>query len=186
MKKGWMLFILAVLFFCNMSSAQDKFYTKSGRIRFTASTALENVDATNREITCVLDAKTGRVQFSVLMKGFEFQKALMQEHFNENYVESEKFPKALFDGSLAEPGSVNYSKDGEYPATVNGNLTIHGITKQVNIPGTIIIKDGKPELQAKFSLLIADYNISIPGIVRDKISKTVSVIVNCSLQPLKR
>ena len=109
--------------------AQDKYFTKSGNIQFSSKGVIETIEATHRSVTCVLDSKTGDIQFAVLMKGFEFRKALMQEHFNENYVESDKYPKAEFRGQITNNSEINYAKDGTYTVHIKGKLTLHGKTR---------------------------------------------------------
>lgn len=165
--------------------AQDKFFTKSGRINFVSKAPVENINGNHKSVTCVLDTKTGNVQFAVLMKGFEFEKALMQEHFNENYVESHKFPKAEFKGQVVNNSEVNYSKEGTYQAKVKGTLTMHGEPKEVETTGSIVVKSGKLQAGADFTILLSDFKIEIPKLVKDNISNTVKVIVDCSLEPLK-
>jgi uncharacterized protein YdeI (BOF family) len=166
--------------------AQDKYFTKSGKILFKCTkSALEKIEATNKGTTCVLDSKNGNMQFAVLMKGFEFERALMQEHFNENYVESHKFPKAEFKGQLSNNNEINYTKDGNYPAKVKGLLTIKGISKAVETTGSVTVKGGKITAIADFIILLSDYSISIPSLVSDKISNTVNINVECNLEPLK-
>jgi polyisoprenoid-binding protein YceI len=169
------------------SSHGQKYFTKIGKINFDATTASspERVEGVNRTVTCVVDSKTGNIQFAVLMKGFEFEKALMEEHFNENYVESDKFPKAEFKGTIDNNDQVNYTKDGTYSVKVKGKLTIHGETKDVEAPGKLIIQNGKVSANAEFNVLLDDYKISIPGIVADKVSKAAKITVSCSLEPLK-
>lgn len=169
----------------NCVQAQDKYFTKSGKIIFYSKASVENIEATNKTVTCVLDTKTGNLQFALLMKAFEFDKALMQEHFNENYVESHKFPKAEFKGVLANNNEVDYSKDGSYNVKVKGKLTIHGETKDVETKGTIVVKGGKIKADAVFVVALADYQISIPSVVKDNVSKTVSITVDCTLDALK-
>lgn len=165
--------------------AQDKFYTKSGRINFKCSKSpLEKIEAINKSGTCVLDTKSGRLQFLVMMKAFEFEKALMQEHFNENYVESHKFPKADFKGEIINNGEIDYTKDGEYKARVKGQLQIHGQTREVETMGKIIVKNGRIITNALFNILLSDYKINIPSLVSDKISNNINIIVDCSLEPL--
>ena len=164
--------------------AQGKFYTKSGRISFFSSTSIENIEAVNRNVVTLLDSQTGSLQFAVLMKGFEFKKALMQEHFNDKYVESGKFPKAEFKGQITNPTEIKYTVNGTYSAKVKGKLTIHGETKDIETSGTVTVKDGKVILNAVFNVLVADYKISIPKLYRDNISKTIRVSVDCSLSPL--
>lgn len=165
--------------------AQDKFYTKTGRISFFSSATMEDIDAHNKSAIVLLNTKTGDLQFSVLMKGFEFKKALMQEHFNKNYVESDKFPKAEFKGQVTNNASVNYAVNGTYNVTVKGKLTIHGVAKDVDVPGSITVKDGKVTASSVFNVLVADYKITIPRIYRDNIAKSIKVTVDCPLEPVK-
>ena len=185
--KTILLFLSIILAFAT-ASAQDKYYTKTGKIRFDATSpkSPENVDAINKSVICVLDTKTGNLQFSVLMKGFEFERALMQEHFNENYVESNKFPKAEFKGAITNNNAVNYAKDGVYPVKVSGQLTMHGETKAIETSGTVTIKNGKINALAEFAVLLADYKITIPQLVADKVAKTATIKVDCMLDVLKQ
>jgi hypothetical protein len=184
MKKLFSSAIL-LLFALSSVSAQDKYFTKSGKIFFKCTkSSIEKIEATNKSTTCVLDSKTGNMQFAVLMKGFEFERALMQEHFNENYVESEKFPRGEFKGQVTNNSEINYAKDGTYPLKVKGTLTMHGVTKDVETTGTLVIKQGKLTTNAVFNILLSDYNISIPSVVSDKISNTVNIAVDCLLEPL--
>lgn len=181
-----LLGIVAAMVFMTGLSAQ-KYYTKNGTINFdvTAASSPEKVEAVNRMVTCVMDTKTGNIQFSVLMKGFEFERALMEEHFNENYVESHRFPKAEFKGMINENDKVNYMKDGTYPVKVNGKLVIHGETKEVEADGRLVVQSGRVNAHADFILSLSDFKISIPGLVADKVSKTAKVSVACSLEPLR-
>lgn len=185
MKNG-ILLLLAAAFLSSGADAQ-KFFTKSGKINFdaTSSGSPERIEGINKTVTCVVDSKTGNIQFAALMKGFEFERALMEEHFNENYVESEKFPRAEFKGSISNNDKVNYSKDGTYPVKVKGKLTLHGETKDVETEGKLTIQNGKITATADFNVLLADYKIAIPGLVADKVSKTAKISVACSLEPLK-
>jgi polyisoprenoid-binding protein YceI len=166
--------------------AQDKFFTKSGNIQFSSKGAIETIEAAHRSVTCVLDSKTGDIQFAVLMKGFEFKKALMQEHFNENYVESDKYPKAEFRGQITNNSEVNYTKDGTYTVHIKGKLTLHGQTKDVEADGKITVKDGKLQTASKFKIQMSEYNIDIPGTVAQNMSDTINISVNCTLEPLKQ
>lgn len=175
------LFLLAA----GLMQAQDKFFTKSGNISFYSKATLENIEAHNKSVTSVLDTKTGNMQFAVLMKGFEFEKALMQEHFNENYVESHKFPKAEFKGRITNNHEINYAKDGSYNARVAGKLTIHGETREVEATGTVVIRNGKMVTQSSFDIQLSDFRIEIPKIVKDNINNNVKITVDCALEPLK-
>jgi len=183
--KNKFLAVIMILGFSSRLTAQDKFFTKSGIISFYSKASLENIEAHNKTVTCVLDTKTGNLQFAVLMKAFEFEKALMQEHFNENYIESDKFPKAEFKGQVVNNAEINYLKDGKYPAMVKGKLTLHGETRDVETKGTIEIKGGKLDTDAVFAVALSDYNVEIPKLVKDNISKTINITVDCTLDPLK-
>lgn len=173
--------IITILLVTGIAASAQKFSTKSGRISFFSSAPLENIEAINKTSAAVLDAGSGDVQFTVLMKGFEFRKALMQEHFNGKFVESDKFPRATFKGTVINNSSINYSADGTYPVTVKGQLKIHGVEKPVEYPGNIIVQGGKIIVNSTFSILLADYNISIPKMYRDNISKSIRVTVSASM-----
>lgn len=179
------LFLVLLSLAIASESAAQKYITRSGRISFTSTAPLEDIEGKNKTVIAAIDAKTGAVQFSVTMKGFEFEKSKMQEHFNENFVESDKFPKAEFKGAITNNKDINYSKPGTYPAKVNGQLTLHGVTKAMTSTGTItVLKDGV-QVASDFSITVADYKISIPAAVRNKVAKTVKVVVDAKLDPVK-
>jgi len=185
MKKIIIFFALILLFI--RVNAQDKFYTKTGKIYFDATVPAspEKIEGVNKTVTCVIDTKTGNMQFAVLMKGFQFERALMEEHFNENYVESSKFPRAEFKGMISNNAAVNYNKDGTYIVKVKGKLSIHGETRDVETDGKLVIVAGKINATAKFPVSFSDYKISIPTLVADKVATTATIAVDCSLEPLK-
>jgi hypothetical protein len=178
---------VSILFsvFSSIAIGQGKFYTKSGKISIFSATSVENISAVNKTVVCLLDSKTGDLQFAALMKGFEFRKAKMQEDFNSDYVESSKFPKSEFKGQITNNSIVNYGTNGTYNVNVKGKLTIHGVTKDVETNGTIIVKDGKLQANSVFNILIADYNITVPKMYMDNISKSIKITVDCRLEPLK-
>jgi hypothetical protein len=167
------------------AGAQDKFYTKTGKITFTSKAPLEDIDGVNKTASALLDSRTGTLQFAVLMKGFEFQRALMQEHFNDSYVESSKYPKAEFKGLIVNNNSVNYAKDGTYPVKVKGLLSMHGVTRNIEVPATIAVTNGKLDATSTFTVLLSDYKIAIPAAVKDKVSNAVKVKVDTKLEPFK-
>ena len=184
MKKIKFVTVVIMTFFSLSVQAQGKFYTKSGKISFFSSTSLEDIAATNKSVISLLDTKTGDLQFAAFMKGFEFRKALMQEHFNADYVESSKFPKAEFKGQISNNSEINYTTNGTYTAKVKGKLTIHGVTKDIESNGTITVKDGKLVLGSAFNVLVADYKITIEKLYRDNIAKSIKVTVDCTLNPM--
>ena len=183
MKKVMFGFVALMM---TMSVSAQKFFTKDGNLAFDANSPLEKIEGKNNKGTLVIDASTGKLESAVLIKGFHFRVALMEEHFNENYMESGKFPKATFGGDIANFSSVNLKKDGSYPVTVKGNLTMHGVTKPVEAQGNLTVKNGAiTNAQAAFKVLLADFNISIPSAVKDKIAKEAKIDINCALTALK-
>jgi len=185
MKKIILIAAAALLSMPSSLLAQGKYFTREGNIYFTSTSTVEKIEATNKKVTSIIDTETGQIEFAVLMKAFEFEKALMQEHFNENYVESDKFPKAVFKGAIVNKGDVKWTTDGTYPVKVSGKMTLHGVTKDITTDGTIEVKGGKVLAKAAFSLLLKDYNIEIPKLVADKISESVNVKVDLNLDPYK-
>jgi len=177
------LFLLVVFISCK-AEAQNKYFTKTGTISFTAGTSLEDIDAINKSVTSIFDTSTGGIEFAVLIKGFEFKRGLMQEHFNENYMESEKFPKSSFRGKFEDLSKINFKKDGTYSALVKGVLEIHNVKKEVEIPGSIKIENGVISSTTSFNILLEDYRIKIPGAVKDKISSKIDIQVNCTYKIL--
>ncbi len=113
---------------------------------------MEDIKAVNNEVNSLIDAATGEVHFIVLINSFKFENALMQEHFNENYMESTKFPKAEFKGTAANINAAQLTTAGTYNTTVTGKLTIHGVTHDVSMPGTITVKDGAATAVTKFTI----------------------------------
>jgi polyisoprenoid-binding protein YceI len=165
----------AILLTANLSA--QKLISKNGHIWFFSGTPMENIEAHNKQVVGVLDKGTGSIQFSLLIKSFEFERKLMQEHFNENYLESDKYPKATFSGNLLKFGSMDMSKPGTYPIEAEGDLTIHGVTQKVTIPGIIIISEKEITAKANFKVKSEDYGIKIPDVVKDKIAKEIEVNV---------
>lgn len=185
MLKKNLIVMLALVMAASVSFAQDKFYTKTGKITFYSKAPLEEIEGKNKTVTAVIDSKSGAIQFAVQIKGFEFEKQLMQQHFNENYMESDKYPKAEFKGTITNNSDINYTKDGTYSAKVKGSLTIHGVTKQVETTGTVKVSGGKIDASSTFNVLISDYKISIPSVVKDKVSNNIKIVVDCNMEPLK-
>jgi polyisoprenoid-binding protein YceI len=177
--------VLTLVTIVNISYAQDRFFTKNGKISFYSKAPLEDIEAHNKSVTAVLDTKTGNLQFAVQMKGFEFEKALMEEHFNESYVESDKYPRAEFKGQVTNNSAIDYTKDGDYNARVKGLLTIRGETREVESVGKITVRNGRLAADASFNIQLSDFKINIPKLVKDKISNTVKIDVDCTLEPLK-
>ncbi|HZF66233.1 MAG TPA: YceI family protein [Chitinophagaceae bacterium] len=169
------LFLCLLLCFSQFLIEAQTFVTRNGYIGFFSKTPFENIKAENRQVNAVIDLAKKNIAFAALMKGFLFPKALMQEHFNENYVESDRYPKTSFTGSYT--GDVDPGKDGTYNIKVNGNLTLHGVTRSIEVPATLDVKEGKLTGKTNFRIKPADYNIKIPALVKDKIAQQVDVTV---------
>lgn len=181
------LIALAMLVLSTLAgNAQGKWFTRNGKINFFSKTTAENIDANNNEVFSMIDPQKNEVAFQVLNTGFKFEKALMQEHFNENYMESSKFPKASFQGTITDPSKVDFNKDGTYNVTVAGNLTMHGVIRKIDIPASIHIANKKVNGETKFNIKLADYGIKIPSVVSNQVSETVTITVNCQYEPFNR
>lgn len=181
--KNRLKLILVLLAICSNTFAQ-KYMTKNGYIKFSSETPVEKIEAINTQVNSALDISTGDFVFKVLIKSFEFKKALMQEHFNENYMESDKFPVSTFSGKITNLKEINFLKDGSYSANVEGNLTIHGITKKIIEKGTIEVKGGKVVTSAIINIKPKDYNITIPGAVVANIAESIQVNIDATLEKL--
>lgn len=176
--KSFLLSFSAIALAFSMNA--QKFMTQTGTIKFFSKTPMENIDAVNNQVSSILNAENGEVVFSMLMKGFVFEKALMQEHFNEKYVESDKFPKSTFKGSVKNFSTLNLSNKPT-EVTVAGKLTIHGVTKDIETKGTLTkVSDKSITAASTFSVLLDDYEIKVPSAVRDNISKSIDVTINLS------
>lgn len=184
MKKTFFLALLATLGFFYASG--QKYFTREGKISFFSDASLEKIEAINTKATSVLDVSTGKIEFAALIKAFQFEKALMQEHFNENYLESGKYPKASFKGTIADMSKVNLHADGTYPVKVKGQLTLHGVTKDIETNASFNVKGDKVAGTATFHVEVADYNIKIPAVVKDNIAKTVEVKIEANYQLLNQ
>lgn len=166
-----------------MASAigQEKFATKTGEITFEASVpSFEEVKANNTNVSAVLNTSTGDFAALALMKGFRFKVALMEEHFNENYIESSKYPKATFKGTIQDFNLSGMSGKKNY--VIKGTLNLHGVDKNIEVPATISMKDGAIQLIAQFVLRPEEFGIKIPSIVSNKIAEDVNVSFVFSLQ----
>ena len=180
------VFIIGLMLAATMSMNAQKFFTKDGSIKFSSNAKLEKIEATNNKASVVLDVPSGAIEMAVLIKGFIFENAFMGEHFNETYMESDKFPKANFKGKIENPSSVNFTKAGTYKAKVTGELTMHGVTKPVATDATFTVADGKVNTEAKFTVKASDFDVKIPGDKADNISNVIDVLCKTTLTELKK
>ncbi len=176
---GCLLAGLLVFGVPSAAQAQSKYLTRAGHISFFSASIMEDIEARNDKVSAIFDLTTGQVAFSVPIHEFQFKRTLMQEHFNENYMESEKFPKATFTGQLLNAAQVlKQLPSGTQTVEVEGNLVLHGVTRKTLVSGTLQIRDGQLVVFAYFNIAPADYSIDIPLLVREHIAKSVSVRVN--------
>jgi polyisoprenoid-binding protein YceI len=158
------------------------FSTTSGKISFQSDAPFELIKASSKDLKGLLDVSRKTFAFKVRMETFEgFNSALQREHFNENYIESDKFPEASFDGKIIE--DVDLTKEGTYTVRAKGNFSIHGVSQERIIKSDVVVKDGKINIHSAFSVLLSDHNIPIPKVVKDKLSEDIKVDVTTTLQP---
>ncbi len=169
-----------------LQSNAQKFITKNGNVVFYSDGPMEKIEARNNQVNSALNIKTGDFVFKILMKSFVFEKALMQEHFNENYVESDKFPVAIFKGKVTNISNIGFTNKGEYDVSIEGELTIHGETNKITSNGIFDISKNEIKGTSKFYIALDDYNISIPGAVTGKIAEEIEISVEVLLKPLNK
>ncbi len=182
MKKS--ILILLFIWPSLMLLAQSgKYMTKSGHIYFISHTSIIDIDANHHQVGSMLDTNTGQLVFSLLMKSFEFTLPMAEEHFNENYVESHKYPKASFSGVILKYKTIDFTELGKKEVVVKGKLSIHGITKEIEEEAVLEIKKDKIVASCDFSIKLADYMIKVPKIVDDKVSKVIPISVKMNYFP---
>lgn len=177
--------LITTLFFSSLNFCLTAQIYKSKQdvssISFYSKSPLEDIDATSKKITAVIKTTTNDIQFAVPMISFKFPKPLMEEHFNENYVESTKYPTCTFKGKILE--TIDFSKDGEHKVTVKGTLDLHGVIKEIETTGTISIKGTEIHIVSSFKIKVADYGIKVPSLYVQNIAEIVDVKVNATLEP---
>ncbi|MBL0103362.1 MAG: YceI family protein [Bacteroidetes bacterium] len=179
--------VCLLAFVSTISFGQNRYFTKNGKVYFDCTTPAspEKIEGTNEKATSIIDASTGAIEFALAMKAFAFERALMGEHFNENYVESDTYPKCSFKGSVENMSAVDLKKDGTYNVKVKGMMTLHGVTKEVEAAGTVTVKGGAiVAAKSEFKIKLADFNITIPSVVKDKIAAEAKIKVDLTYQPL--
>jgi hypothetical protein len=183
--KALMVMILLAAGFLYAGAQDDKYADtyacQKGMVHFFSATAMENIDATTNSAICVLNTKTKKVFCKIKQSGFTFKDKLMQEHFNENYMESDKFPYAQLDMVIVE--DLDFTKDGTYDITLKGTIEMHGVKKDREIKGKLTIKNGQPvSATAGFMVKLADHDIKIPSIVGANIAEDVKTNVEFAFE----
>lgn len=183
MKAKILISLFVVAFAVNALS--QEYISRNGNISIYSHTPLEEVKAQNNEVVSVLNVATGSFQFKAAIKSFHFQKTAMEEHFNsDDYMASDKYPKAGFDGKIINITSIDFSKDGVYPVTVTGNLTIRDVTKSITVKGEITVHGGKASAHSVFTVKRKEYNVIGESFVQKKIAEDIQLTVNCQYDKL--
>ena len=166
------------------SQAGQGLYTcKNAYISIYSSAPLEDISAETSTGQSVFNAATGELVFSLNIRSLTFKKSLMQEHFNTDYMESDKYPKATFKGKIQE--HIDVTKDGTYPVTAVGELEVHGVKQQRSVPGKIIVAGGTVKMTSEFMVKCADHHIDIPRLVFHNIAESIKVTVNATYTAYK-
>jgi hypothetical protein len=178
--------ILLILFTLLWSaSAHAQIYTvKDGSVYFYSKAPIEDIQAATNNVQAILNTQSKEVAFIVPIRGFQFAKDLMREHFNEKYMESDKYPNAAFSGKIKE--DIDWTKDGTYEASATGTMKIHGVKKEETYTGKVTVKGGDISLAAQFRVPIKDYNIEKPKLLFQNIADTILVKLDVNLQPYKK
>ena len=176
--------IIIGLTLCLYGSRAQVFISSSSKISFSAETSMENIEAKNVKSSSMLNTKANQLVFQIPIRAFKFEKNLMEEHFNENYLESEKYPKASFNGNINE--AVDLSKDGTYEVTATGKLLIHGVEKERTLSGIIIKRGNEISVAGEFKIMLADHQIKIPKVVIANIPEEIDVKVSVVYKPYEK
>jgi polyisoprenoid-binding protein YceI len=175
------LFFVLFVSTCALQLSAQKIFTKTAAVKFSANSNLEKIEGNTNTASTAIDKSTGNIEFALLVKSLKFEKALMEEHFNENYMESSKFPKATFKGKIVNFDASKISvKKMEYD--LEGDLTIHGVTKKVKTKIVLVLNGGKLSVASNLVVKAKDYNIAIPSLVKSKIAEDIDITIKLVLE----
>ena len=178
------IFLTAAMIFSFALLNAQIYLGKTCEISFYSKGPIEDIAAINKSSKPIFNAANGEVAIKITIKGFEFDKKLMEEHFNEKYMESDKYPYATFGGKVNE--KIDYKKDGTNKVTVTGKLTMHGVEKERTVDGTVTVKGGEIIFDSKFMVALKDHKVEIPTLVAQNIAETVEVTVRSTLTEFKK
>lgn len=180
--KAKFIFLSAIIFSAGFSNAQI-YSGKSYEVSFFSDGPVEDIAATSKSAQVILNSAKNEIAVKVTIKGFDFEKELMQEHFNEKYLESDKYPYATFTGKIKD--TIDYKKDGIYKVAITGKLKMHDVEKERTIQGTLIVKGGEILIESKFVVALKDHKIEIPTLVAQNIAEIVEVTLKLGLTEFK-
>ena len=178
--------LIILLITLSFHSMAQRYITKNGSIYFLSDAPLMKIEGVNNNVNSAVDCKSGMFVFKILMKSFIFENALLEEHFNENYAESDKYPVSTFKGKITNIDSINFKTQGTYCVNVEGDLNIHGVTQNIKTKGTFSVYKEGIKGKAEFKIKLIDYNIKIPKVVTGKIAEEILIKVNIDLKPIKK
>ena len=178
------LILCALMAGIHYAQAQNVFTTNAGTLSFFSEAPLENIDATSKKAHCILNVTTGDIVSLVAIRSFKFEKALMEEHFNEKYLESDKYKDATFKGKIQE--LLVTDRDTTYQVTVNGTITIHGVENPANYKAEYRFKAGVPAIEGSFNVALKDHKVDIPKLVIQNIAEVVKVTCKFELVPYQK
>lgn len=174
------IFICLLVLLASYTLQAQKYFTRNGSVSFTSKAPAETIYAENKQVLAVIDPATNQVAFDLLIKGFLFEKQLMQDHYNEEVMESDKYPKASFTGKISD--AVDLRKTGKYHVHISGKLTMHGVTKFLTTEADIIVSSGELKATCDFKVPYGDYNIQMPALLHNNIAKTIAISVHIDCQ----
>jgi hypothetical protein len=174
------LFLISAFILNSVTIFAQKFVSEKSFVSFYSHATIEDITAKNSKASSIFNSATGEIVYSIPIKDFQFAKTLMQEHFNEKYMDTEKFPKSTFQGKIIGFQQV----DGVQQVRAQGKLTIHGVTKDIDQPGTIEVQGKKIQMKSKFMIKLEDYNITRPQLLWQNIAEEVEVTVEFLYKPM--
>lgn len=175
--------IVALVLIVQIGQAQ-KYFSKNAVLKFHSDSPMEKIEAVNSTASTVFDLASGKIEFAALNNAFVFEKALMQDHFNENYMESTKFPKTVFKGTIQDVAKLNLGVTGTYKVMIQGDMIMHGVTKSMTVPAEFVVDSKGIHANAKFTVKCSDFDIKIPAVVKNNISNEVAITVKVDYNPL--
>lgn len=184
--KKHLILILGLSLIAVLYVKAQKYITKTGQIEIFSETSLFTIEAMNKKAASILDIETGEIVASTLVRSFKFREALVEEHFNENYIESHLYPKSQFKGKISNISEVNLKSNGNYPVTISGDLNIHGVTNTISVPGTIRVNNGQIAGKAKFIVSLEGYKIKIEDQYKNRIKDEIELNVSFNYQPYNK
>jgi polyisoprenoid-binding protein YceI len=173
------------LLLAGVACAQTRLYKATdGKTTFYSSTPAEDIRAENNRTQVILNTTTGEIAVLMRMRDFDFPNELMEEHFNENYVESEKYPYATFKGTLDK--AIDFSQNGTFDASATGVFTVHGKSQNRTLKGKLTVQEGSIQINSDFEVPLSDHDIEVPKIVFVKIAQIIQVGTSYTLTPYKK